>query len=270
MAMKRTTHAKSTDSGALMGVPDEMPRRPDSRIKTALVTGSARRNGRALAIWLARQGVRVAVHYRGSKDEAEKTLDECHKHTHGGGLVKGDLTDATQAEACVYEAHAKLGGLQVLVNNVGNYLRKDLFELTPEEWRDQLESSLYSAFFCMRAAVPIMRDQKFGRIINLGYAASERPQYNRLTVPYHIAKGGLAILTRNAAAAVASQNITVNTIGVGIMENSVVKPKDPPAGRYAQYADLCNALAFFLDASSDHVNGAQLDVSGGWIPEQIL
>ncbi len=270
MAGKSKTVHKSTDSGALLGVPDELPRRADSRIKTALVTGSARRNGRALAIWLARQGARVAVHYRGSEADAQKTLDECLKHTHGGCLVKGDLTDPKQAEACVYEANAKLGGLQVLVNNVGNYLRKDLFELTPDEWRDQLESSLYSAYFCMAAAVPIMRKQKFGRVVNLGYAGSERPQFNRLTVPYHIAKSGIAMLTRSAASVLAKEGITVNTIGVGIMENSVVKPKDPPAGRYAQYADLCNALAFFLDASSDHVNGAQLDVSGGWVPEQIL
>ncbi len=251
-------------------MPDELARRPDARVKTALVTGAARRNGRAMSIWLARQGVRVAVHYRDSLQDAQKTLDECARHTPGGCLVRGDLTAAAQAEACVYEAHARLGALHVLVNNVGNYLRKDLFELSVEQWRDQLESNLYSAFYTLRAAAPIMRAQKFGRVVNLGYAAGERPQYNRLTVPYHIAKTGLGMLTRNAAAALAKDGVTVNSIGVGIMENSVVKPQDPPAGRYAQYADLCNALAFLLDAASDHVNGAQLDVSGGWIPEQIL
>jgi NAD(P)-dependent dehydrogenase (short-subunit alcohol dehydrogenase family) len=69
---------------------------------------------------------------------------------------------------------------------------------------------------------------------------------------------------------VARQGITVNTIGIGIMENSVIKPVSPPAGRFAQHEDLINALAFFLGAESDHINGSQLDVSGGWIPEQIL
>jgi 3-oxoacyl-[acyl-carrier protein] reductase len=242
----------------------------DPRIKTALVTGSARRTGRELAIWLASRGVRVAVHYRHSHAEAAQALLLCNSCTPGGVLVQGDLTDAAEAQRVAGEAAAGLGGLDVLVNNVGNYLRKDLFELSPDEWRDQLESNLYAPFWCMKAAVPLMRAQAFGRIVNLGYAAGERPTYNRLTVPYHIAKTGLATLTRSAAAALAGSGITVNTIGVGILDNSVVKPVSPPAGRFAAGADLANALAFFLAPESDHVNGTQLDVSGGWIPEQIL
>lgn len=253
-----------------LGVPDELPRRLDPRIKAALVTGSARRNGKALALYLARCGVKVAVHYRSSKREAEETLAECNAHTPGGCLVKGDLTKSADAARAVFTAITQLGSLQVLVNNVGNYLRKDLFELTPKEWRDQIESNLYTTYYCTSNAIVHMRKQKFGRVINLGYAAGERPTFNRLTVPYHIAKTGIAIFTRSAAAAVAREGITMNTIGVGIMENSVVKPVNPPAGRFARYADLCHALAFFLDAASDHVNGTQLDVSGGWVPEQIL
>lgn len=237
----------------------------DPRVKTALVTGSARRNGRALAEWLALQGVKVAIHYMNSRAEAEAVAAKT-----GGPAVQGDLRDADQASRVVGEAAAALGDLSLLVNNVGNYLRKDLFELTPDEWRDQVESNLYTAYFCMRAAVPMMRETGFGRIVNIGYAAGERPTFNRLTVPYHIAKTGIGTLTRSAAAAVAKQGITINTIGIGIMENSVVKPIDPPAGRFARAEDLCNALAFFLGPDSDHVNGTQIDVNGGWIPEQIL
>lgn len=255
---------------AALGTPDEPPRRLDPRIKGALVTGSARRNGQALALYLARCGVRVAIHYRASKREALATFEECNALTPGACLVNGDVTDAGQAARVVNDAAKKLGSLDVLVNNVGNYLRKDLLELSPAEWRDQLESNLYSSFYCMQAALKLMRARKFGRIVNLGYAGNERPTFNRLTVPYHIAKTGLGILTRSAAAAVAREGITVNTIGVGIMENSVVKPINPPAGRFAHYADLCHALAFLLDAGSDHINGTQLDVSGGWVPEQIL
>ncbi len=242
----------------------------DPRIQAALVTGSAKRAGRELALWLARQGVKVAVHFHLSQEDAQATLSECNAHTPGGVLVKGDLRDADEAARVVSAAATGLGGLQLLVNNVGNYLRKDLFELTPQEWRDQLESNLYTAWWCMRAAAPAMKSQGFGRIINIGYAAGERSTYNRLTVPYHIAKTGLATLTRSAAAALARSGVTVNSIGVGILSNSVVKPVNPPAGRFAEYADLCNALAFFVAPESDHVSGTQLDVSGGWIPEQIL
>jgi 3-oxoacyl-[acyl-carrier protein] reductase len=237
----------------------------DPRIKAALVTGSARRNGRAIAEWLAARGVKVAIHYQHSKAEAEAVAKQT-----GGVLVHGDLRDPGEAARVVQEAAKGLGGLQLLVNNVGNYLRKDLFEMTPDEWRDQIESNLYSAYFCMREAVGSMRKAGFGRVVNIGYAAGERPTFNRLTVPYHIAKTGIATLTRSAAAAVAKQGITINTIGIGIMENSVVKPLNPPAGRFAQYADICNALEFLVSTGSDHINGTQVDVSGGWVPEQIL
>jgi 3-oxoacyl-[acyl-carrier protein] reductase len=237
----------------------------DPRIKGALVTGSARRNGRAIALWLAGKGVKVAIHYQNSKAEAQ----EVAKQT-GGVLVKGDLRDAAQVARVVQEAAAGVGGLQLLVNNVGNYLRKDLFEITPDEWRDQIESNLYSSFYCMRETVALMRKAGFGRVVNIGYAAGERPTYNRLTVPYHIAKTGLATLTRSAAAAVAKQGITINTVGIGILENSVVKPISPPAGRFAKFEDICNALAFLISKGSDHINGTQIDVSGGWVPEQIL
>jgi NAD(P)-dependent dehydrogenase (short-subunit alcohol dehydrogenase family) len=242
----------------------------DPRINTALVTGSARRNGRALALWLAKQGMRVAVHFRASRAEAEAVAAECSKHTAGAITVQGEITDPAQAKYVVEKCIKEFGGLQVLVNNVGNYLRKDLFDLSADEWRDQIESNLYSSFYCMKTAVAHMESEGFGRVVNLGYAAGERPTYNRLTVPYHIAKTGLATLTRSAASSLAKTGITVNSIGVGIMENSVIKPNDPPADRFASYDDLCHALGFLLSKGSDHVNGTQIDVSGGWIPEQIL
>ena len=135
----------------------------DPRVKTALVTGSAKRNGRALANWLSAQGVKVAVHYMNSRQSADEALTEVNANTPGGVLVQGDLTDADQAARVVNEAADGLGGLDLLVNNVGNYQRKDLFELTPAEWRDQIESNLYSAWFCMQPAVLKMRKQGFGR-----------------------------------------------------------------------------------------------------------
>jgi 3-oxoacyl-[acyl-carrier protein] reductase len=242
----------------------------DPRARAALVTGSARRNGRDLALWLAGRGARVAVHYLSSEADARATLSDCNRLTPGGVLLRGDLTDADEAARVVQEAEQALGGLDVLVNNVGNYLRKPLLELSPREWRDQIESNLYAAWWCMSAALPGMRARGFGRIVNLGYAASERPNYNRLTVPYHIAKTGLAVLTRSAAAAVAKDGVTVNTIGVGIMDNSLHKPVSSPSGRLASAQDLCRALSVFVGPGSEHVNGAQLDVSGGWVPEQIL
>ncbi len=242
----------------------------DERAKNALVTGSARRNGRDLALWLARHGVNVAVHYHNSHDDANATRDECEALGVRAITVQGDLTDHGTAATVVAETIKGLGGIDVLVNNVGNYLRKGLLDLTPEEWCDQIESSLYSAFYCIRNAWPHMKAQRFGRIVNMGYASGERPTFNYLTVPYHIAKTGVYTLTKSIAAECADHGVTINTIGVGIMENSIVKPDNPPGGRYAGAGDLGRALGFFLADGADHINGTQLDVSGGWTPEQIL
>jgi len=244
----------------------ESPRLP----RTALVTGSTKGIGAAMAIHLASRGIQVAIQCRESRDRAEQTLAECSKHTPGCVLLQGDLTDPNVAARVCSDAEAALGPLELLVNNVGNYIRKDVLDLSVEEWKDQVESNLYTSFFTCKALVPLMRQRGFGRVVNIGYAGATHPFYNRRTVPYHIAKTGISVLTRCLAATVAPDGVTVNTIGIGVIENSVSIPKHLPAGHTGTFADVCNALDFLIDPKSSYVNGAQVDVSGGWLPEQVL
>lgn len=238
--------------------------------KTALVTGSAKGIGAAIAIHLASKGVSVAVHYRGSKEDAEQVLAECRKSARDSVLVQGDLCDPKQAARVADEAIDQLGHVDLLVNNIGNYIRKDVLEMEIDEWRDQVESNLYTTFFMCKALIPPMRERGFGRVINIGYAGGQQAFYNRKTVPYHIAKTGVHILTRNLGACVAKEGVTVNCIGMGVIENSVRKPNDIPAGRIGEFADVTNVVDFFLKPESNYINGTQVDVSGAWLPEQIL
>lgn len=246
-----------------MPIPPRLP-------ATALVTGSTKGIGAAMAIHLAARGIRVAVHCRSNRELAEKVLAECRGHTGGCVLVQGDLADPTDAERVCREAGTALGAVELLVNNVGNYLRKDLLDMSVEEWRDQVESNLYTSFFTCKALVPGMRERGFGRVVNIGYAGETHPFYNRRTVPYHIAKTGISVMTRCLAATVAADGVTVNAIGIGVIENSVSIPSHLPAGRTGTFADVCNALDFLIDPKSSYINGAQVDVSGGWLPEQVL
>ena len=238
--------------------------------RSALVTGAARGIGAAIARHLASKGIAVAIHYRNSAKDARAVLAACKKNAPRSVLVQGDLTDAKAAARVCKQAAKALGGVDLLVNNVGNYLRKDILEMSVEEWRDQIESNLYTAFYTSRALLPAMRKRRYGRVVNIGYAGAQQAFYNRKTVPYHIAKTGLHILTRNLAAAVARDGVTVNCLGMGVMENSIRKPADIPAGRVGKYADVLNALDFLLRPESAYINGAQIDISGGWLPEQIL
>lgn len=249
-----------------MDTTPQPPRLP----RTALVTGAAKGIGAAMAIHLAALGIRVAVHYRSSKIEADATLASCEQHTGGCVLVQGDMTDPEQAQRVCDDATAAFGEVDLLVNNIGNYLRKDVLDMSVHEWRDQVESNLYTPFFACKAIVPGMRTRGFGRVINIGYAGATHPFYNRRTVPYHIAKTGVSIFTRCLAATVAPDGVTVNAIGIGVIENSVSKPSRLPAGRTGSFADVCNALEFLIKPESCYINGAQLDVSGGWLPEQVL
>ncbi|MCX7803486.1 MAG: SDR family NAD(P)-dependent oxidoreductase, partial [Meiothermus ruber] len=102
--------------------------------RVALVTGSARGIGRAIVLALARQGFDVAVHYHTSALEAEQTRQEALRHGVRAIRVQADVTQVKEAQGLIEEVAGQLGGLQVLVNNVGNYLKKPIEATTPEEW----------------------------------------------------------------------------------------------------------------------------------------
>lgn len=159
-------------------------------MKTALVTGSARGIGRGVALDLAEAGFGVAIHYRSSVDEAEKTRLEAQSFGVQAVKLQADLTDSIQAEKLVLEAANQLGGLGVLVNNVGNYKKGALTEMPLEEWHEMFDTNLHSSFYTCRAAIPIMRLQKFGRIINFGYAGATNLISRPRTTAYVIAKTG--------------------------------------------------------------------------------
>lgn len=240
--------------------------------RTALITGAARGIGRAIALHLAQRGVGIAIHYRSSADDARSVLEEVRQHAPQSTLVRGDLTDPAEAQRVCDEADAAFpgSGVELLVNNVGNYLRKHLLELSIDEWRDQVESNLYAPFFTCQRLLPAMMARGRGRIVNIGYAGSQQAFYNFKTLPYHIAKTGLNMLTRNLGALAAGSGVTVNCLGMGVIENSVRQPKDLPEGRAGSFADVCHALDFLIGKDSGYINGTQIDVAGGWLPEQML
>lgn len=239
-------------------------------LQTALVTGSGKGIGAEIAKHLAQAGVNVAIHYRSSRDAAGAVLSECKDHAPESILVQGDLTDANEAQRVCLDAEAALGSVDILVNNVGNYVRKNLLEMSIDEWRDQIESNLYTSFYTCHVLLPRMMKRGQGRIVNIGYAGSQQAFYNYKTVPYHIAKTGVNMLTRNLGALAAGSGVTVNCLGMGVIENSVRKPRDIPEGRIGEFGDICNALDFVLKPESDYINGTQIDIAGGWLPEQML
>jgi len=232
--------------------------------RTALVTGSTRGLGLALAHALAAAGARVAINGR---DPAG--VDEVVASIEGAVAASFDVTDEDDVAAGV----ARLGDVDVLVNNAGMTLRRPLEEFTLAEWRQLLDVNLTSAFLVARAVAPGMLRRGSGKIVNVGSVMSElaRP----MVAPYAATKGALKLLTRSMCAEWASRGIQANGIGPGYFRTALTEPLQSdvgfdawlrqrvPAGRWGEPAELGGAVVFLASAASDYVNGQMLYVDGG-------
>ncbi len=232
-------------------------------VKTALVTGAAKGIGRAIALKLAAQGFDIAIHYRASHDEAQAVKLEIEALGVKAVTLSADLRDSSEAQRLVSSASESLGGLGVLVNNVGNYVRKPFAELTLEDWREMLDSNLNAAFYTCHAALPIMRSRGYGRIVNLGFAGAQNLIARPNILPYAIAKTGMILLTKAIAQSEAANGITANVVAPGVIENSVSKPLELiPVSRLGTLEELSDAVWGFVDSS--YQTGQMLEVAGGF------
>ncbi|MCS7068661.1 MAG: bifunctional dihydropteridine reductase/dihydrofolate reductase TmpR [Meiothermus sp.] len=233
--------------------------------RVALVTGSARGIGRAILLALAEKGFDVAVHYRQSELEAERTRQEAQAMGVRAIKVAADVTQVQEARRLVHSVVEQLGGLQVLVNNVGDYLKKPIETLTPEEWHAMLDSNLNAPFYLTQSALPYLCATGYGRVVNIGFAGAANLLARPGITPYVIAKTGLIIYSKSLAKRLAARGVTVNVVSPGVAENSVSKPlEEIPMGRLAGLEEVARAVLFFVEEENGYLTGQILEVSGGW------
>jgi 3-oxoacyl-[acyl-carrier protein] reductase len=231
---------------------------------SALVTGSAKGIGKAILLKLAQHGYDVAVHYRSSQAEAQLVAHEASSHGVKTTLLQADVTNANEAQTLVQRAHDAFGRLDVLVNNVGNYHKGPLHELSIENWHEMLDSNLNAVFYTCQAAVPLMQENG-GRIINIGFAGIENLTARPRSVAYVIAKTGVLLYSKALAKSEAANNITVNVVSPGVIENSVSQPvEDIPVQRVGTFDELVSAVMYFLSPEARYVTGTNIQVAGGW------
>ena len=232
--------------------------------RSALVTGSTRGLGLALARALAEAGARVAVNGRSAEAAAEVAAS-----IDGAVAAAFDVTD----EAAVATAVAELGPVDVLVNNAGGGLRKPLLDVSLEEWRSALDANLTSAYLVARAVAPGMIERGSGKVVNICSVMSELAR--ETIAPYTAAKGGLKMLTRAMCSEWARHGIQANAIAPGYFETDMTEALRTdaafdawlrarvPAGRWGQPDELGGAVVFLASSASDYVNGQILYVDGG-------
>ena len=247
--------------------PAESHRRapPEGRRPVALVTGSARGIGRALALSLAGDGYDVAIHFRSSAEAAAETAEQARAAGARTAVLRADVTVEAQARELVRAAHRQLGGLDVLVNNVGNYHHGPLEALDADTWHAMFDSNLHATFYTCQTAAPLMRAQGGGRIVNIGYAGAELVKARPAIVAYAAAKTGVILYSKALARSEAAHGITVNVVSPGVMENSVTQPThEVPMGRPGRLDELVAAVRYLLSPEAAYVTGTTVEVAGGW------
>ncbi|GGN06598.1 SDR family NAD(P)-dependent oxidoreductase [Halarchaeum nitratireducens] len=238
--------------------------------RTALVTGSATGVGRGIALSLAEAGAAVAVHYHSSEAEATATAAEARERgAPDATAVRADVTDRDSVDAAVEAVEADLGTVDVLVNNVGDFEPTHWAEQSVDDWRRVHETNLVGTMLCARRALPGMREQEWGRIVNVGYASADRGLVAAKNFPYFAAKAGVLMFTRMLAAETQDDGVTVNAVSPYVVETSDEFPADAPRGRWATVDDIAHVVRFFCAAESGYVSGENVEVDGGWLPEDV-
>jgi len=178
--------------------------------KVVLVTGAAKRVGRGIALRLAREGARVAIHYHNSEEEARRTAQECG----GAPLFRANLESVAAIERMFAELEERLGGLYGLVNNAARFARAHPLEITEADWDFIHSVNLKAVFFCCREAAKLMKKGGGGRIVNISSLGGIRPWAEH--AHYCASKAGVIMLTRALAKAFAP-DITVNSVAPGVI-----------------------------------------------------
>ena len=240
--------------------------------RVALVTGSTRGLGRAMAEGLAAAGARLVI----NGTDAARVEAAVREFTVAGHVAEGAAFDVTDEAAVVraFETFDARGlAVDILVNNAGIQLRKPMLELSTAEWRKVLDTNLTSAFVVGREAGRRMVARGRGKVINIGSLTSELA---RATVaPYTVAKGGIKMLTQAMAAEWAAHGVQANAIGPGYMLTDMnqalidnpafdtwVKARTP-AKRWGKPEELVGVAVFLASSASDYVNGQIIYVDGG-------
>jgi 3-oxoacyl-[acyl-carrier protein] reductase len=238
--------------------------------KTALVTGGSRGLGRAIALELAKQGADVVINYRKNREAAEGTAAEINSSGGRASCLQADVCDPCEVKRLIEEASARLGRLDILVNNVGEFFFSPLARTTHADWERVLNSNLHSVFMLCNAALPLMREAG-GCIVNIGLSPVDRVRGAPNVAAYSIAKTGVVILTRSLAVEEARHGIRVNCVSPGLIDNGYLPPaqqtwmeKRVPMGRLGKAEEVAQSVSFLASDSASYISGANLAVSGAW------
>lgn len=239
--------------------------------RVALVTGSSRGIGRAIALELASLGAKVVVNYHTQEAAARQVVEEIESRGGQAVAVQGDVKDPEQAQNLVEVALETFGRLDILVNNAGIHKDNLLMRMPESDWDLVIDTNLKGTYNCTKAALRPMLKQRHGRIINITSVSGLVGQFGQAN--YSAAKAGLIGFTKAVAKEVGSRMITVNAIAPGYVPTDQTADLPPelvevflkltPLGRPGSAEEIAHAVAFLASDEASYITGQVLAVDGG-------
>ena len=231
--------------------------------KVALVTGSSCGIGKAILLALADHGYKVILHCFKSCNKTNRLVKDLKLKGVDISVYPCDLTKEKEVSKLFKKIKNKYHKLDILINNVGNYLKKPLEKLKPNEWHRIINSNLNLTYYCIHYSLPLIRKSKKGRIINIGYASTGQITAKPQILPYQIAKTGILLMTKAYALTEAKNKILINMISPGVMENSVHFPKkEIPLKKQGSLNELAKLVIQTLE--NKYITGAHIEYAGGF------
>ena len=239
--------------------------------KCVLVTGAAKGIGKASALELAKLGANVIINYNSSHDEAQKTVSEIKKLGVKSIPIQADVGNLDKVNLMVEKIHKEFGHIDILVNNAGIIDDGLMLRMSDEAWERVINTNLNGTFYCTRAVLRSMVQQRWGRIINIGSVVGLRGNIGQ--VNYTASKAAINGFTYALAKEVATRNITVNTITPGYIHTDTVdvltdKQKETimtwiPMAHFGEVEDIAHMVAFLSSSKAKYVTGQVISIDGG-------
>lgn len=239
--------------------------------KVAIVTGSSRGIGKAIAIALAEQGADVVINYCHSKEKAEEVARKLKQMGRKSFAFKADVSNEEEVNKMVEATLENFCKIDILVNNAGISENALSWEMQTELWNDILKVNLYGVFYCTRAVLAHMRERRQGRIINISSITGQIGVAGASA--YAVSKAGVINFTKSVAREVAERGITVNVLGLGYFENGVLLTVPPdirnnilsqiPMRRFGDPKSAAELVVYLCSDAADYITGQVIHINGG-------
>lgn len=238
--------------------------------RTAVITGSSRGIGRAIALELARRGAMLVINYIEHEEKAAQTKAEAERMGVRAEVVRANVASPDEARKMIALALDQFGSIDILVNNAGIVRDKTLWEMSDDQWHDVVNVDLHGVYYCSREVVPYMRERGYGRTVNIASIVGQTGAFGQTN--YATAKAGVIGFTKAAALELARYGITVNAVCPGYVDTDMLAAVPEaireqikariPLKRFAQPDEIARVVRFLVE-EGDYITGQCINVNGG-------